>query len=83
MSKTLVSAVFVLLIAGLLGCSGAENSDGSSKSTYSSCKITSSNALFNSDRQSSEDNAALMPQGMEEKIVRNSQFRQHRKPEGS
>ncbi len=51
MNKTLVRAALLLFIASLLGCGGAENSDGSSKSTYSSCKITSSNALFNSDRQ--------------------------------
>lgn len=52
MSKALVRTALVLfVIAGLVGCSGAENSDGSSKSTYSSCKIVSSNALFNSDRQ--------------------------------
>jgi hypothetical protein len=41
---------FVLVLAGLAGCGGS-NSDGSSKSTYSSCKITSSNALFATDRE--------------------------------
>jgi hypothetical protein len=51
MSKKLVKAALLLFISGLLGCGGGENSDGSSKSTYSSCKIISSNALFNSDRQ--------------------------------
>ena len=32
------------------GCGGS-NSDGSDKTTYSSCKITSSNAMFASDRE--------------------------------
>ena len=42
----LVLLIFSIFI---LSCS---NSDGSLKSTYSSCKITSSEALFSSDRQS-------------------------------
>ncbi len=33
----------------IVGC-GSENSDGSLKSTYSSCKITKSSALFAEDR---------------------------------
>ena len=44
MKKVLMlSAIFVLSACG-------SNDDGSSKSTYSSCKITSSNALFQSDK---------------------------------
>jgi len=38
----------IVLTFLLLGC--GENSDGSDKSTYSSCSITSSNALLSSDR---------------------------------
>lgn len=34
----------------LLSACGGSNSDGSSKSTYSSCKIISSQAMFASDR---------------------------------
>jgi len=43
--------IVVFSLLGLLGCGAGENSDGSRRSTYSSCKITSSNALFNYDRQ--------------------------------
>lgn len=39
---------YLLIALYITGC--AENEDGSSKSTYSSCKITSSQALFLSDR---------------------------------
>jgi len=42
--------MMVLLIAVLLAACDGENSDGSSKSTYSSCKITKSQALFSDDR---------------------------------
>jgi hypothetical protein len=45
MKKLLITAAIVILT----GCGGS-NEDGSSKSTYSSCKITSSQALFASDR---------------------------------
>ncbi|HBC3483072.1 hypothetical protein [Vibrio alginolyticus] len=41
--------IYILALISLVGCGGS-NSDGSSKSTYSSCKITSSNALFQSDK---------------------------------
>jgi len=39
-----------LFLVGITGC-GGENSDGSDKLTYSSCKITSSSALLASDRE--------------------------------
>ena len=45
MRKLLIlSAIFAL------SACGGSNDDGSSKSTYSSCKITSSEALFATDR---------------------------------
>lgn len=42
----------VLLFSAIFALSacGGSNSDGSSKSTYSSCKITASQALFAADR---------------------------------
>ena len=44
MRKTLIlSTIFVISACGT-------NEDGSSKFTYSSCKITSTDALFSSDR---------------------------------
>ncbi len=42
--------MFILLMSTLSGCGGT-NSDGSDKSTYSSCKIIQSSALFASDRE--------------------------------
>lgn len=44
--------ILILFFAGLFlsGC-GGENKDGSKKSTYSSCKITSSEALLASGRE--------------------------------
>lgn len=42
--------VRVALVSSLLFVGCVENEDGSSKSTYSSCKITSSSALFSKDR---------------------------------
>lgn len=44
--KKIMLASFAL---ALIGCGGS-NSDGSSKSTYSSCKITKSGALLANDR---------------------------------
>lgn len=44
-SKYLLAAAFVLF---LTGCN--ENSDGSDKTTYSSCSITDSQAIFAGDR---------------------------------
>ena len=41
--------ILVSLVLTLIGCGGS-NSDGSSKATYSSCKIISSQALFAVDR---------------------------------
>lgn len=38
------------IIIGLTACGGGTNSDGSSKSTYTSCSITNSKALLASDR---------------------------------
>lgn len=45
MKRIILASVAV----ALFGCGGS-NSDGSSKSTYSSCKITQSSALLASDR---------------------------------
>lgn len=42
--------VLVLLAVSLLSACGGTNADGSSKATYSSCKIIKSNALFAADR---------------------------------
>ena len=43
----------LLILSAVLALSACgSNDDGSSKSTYSSCKITSSNALFAYDRDS-------------------------------
>lgn len=43
----------LLILTTVLALSACgSNDDGSSKSTYSSCKITSSNALFAGDRES-------------------------------
>jgi hypothetical protein len=47
MKNTMVS---VALVSSLLFVGCVENEDGSSKLTYSSCKITSSSALFSKDR---------------------------------
>ena len=43
--------ILILSVALILSACGGSNSDGSSKSTYSSCKITSSEAMFSSDRE--------------------------------
>lgn len=40
----------VLFVTVVLSACGGTNDDGSSKSTYSSCKITKSEALFAEDR---------------------------------
>ena len=40
--------IFISISLLFIGC--GTNDDGSSKSTYSSCKITSSGAIFASDR---------------------------------
>ena len=40
--------IFISISLLFIGC--VTNDDGSSKSTYSSCKITSSSAIFASDR---------------------------------
>ncbi|MGO2137038.1 MAG: hypothetical protein ACTH3S_16605 [Marinobacter sp.] len=45
--KRLVTALATTFI--LAACGGSENSDGSKKSTYSSCSITKSEALFAGD----------------------------------
>ncbi|WP_426369457.1 hypothetical protein [Pseudocolwellia sp. HL-MZ7] len=42
-------SLILTAIFALTACGGS-NDDGSSKSTYSSCKITSSKALFAADR---------------------------------
>jgi len=46
MKKILIISSILLLSA----CEESTNSDGSSTSTYSSCRITSSQALFSSDK---------------------------------
>lgn len=44
--------LFIFVLSVLTACDGgSENSDGSSKSTYSSCRISSSEALLASDRE--------------------------------
>lgn len=45
----LYSSLLLSLI--LTSCKATENEDGSDSTTYSSCKITSSSALFASDRE--------------------------------
>ncbi len=45
-----MKALFILITVFSLSACGPTNNDGSSKLTYSSCKIISSNALFASDR---------------------------------
>lgn len=42
--------IIIILAASLLSACGGSNSDGSLKTTYSSCKITKSSALLASDR---------------------------------
>jgi hypothetical protein len=42
--------LLILTVIFTLSACGGSNNDGSSKSTYSSCKITSSEALFVADR---------------------------------
>ncbi len=42
--------LLILSVAVILSACGGSNDDGSSTSTYSSCKITNSEALFASDR---------------------------------
>lgn len=52
MRKILIlTTIFTLSACGSSNEDGSSNGDGSSKFTYSSCKITSSNALFASDRE--------------------------------
>ncbi|SOB74745.1 hypothetical protein SAMN04488490_0272 [Marinobacter sp. LV10R510-11A] len=46
--KRLITVLATTLI--LTACGGSENSDGSKKSTYSSCSITKSEAAFAGDR---------------------------------
>lgn len=40
----------LIILAFLFVSCGGKNEDGSRKDTYSSCKITSSNAIFSGDR---------------------------------
>lgn len=46
--KRLITVLATAFI--LTACGGSENSDGSKKSTYSSCSITKSEALLAGDR---------------------------------
>ncbi len=57
MRNILILAMTTLLMACL------ENSDGSSRSTYSSCKITQSNALYNSDKANDLKQCWNLPNG--------------------
>ena len=47
-----MNKLLILSFALVLSACGGSNDDGSSKSTYSSCKIISSEALFAEDRDS-------------------------------